>query len=111
MFKLDTRNWVRYFREHKQGSLNLAEVVQRHPYVVILGDPGSGKTTLGKWLVLQFARALKQKEARVRVHADLVRPGAETTTLLDLGRTCLPVFLSIADYARARWPKERRIAD
>ncbi len=107
MLMLEARNWTRLFGERERGSLNLAEIVQRHPYVVVLGDPGSGKTTLGKWLVLQFARALQQHKSRVRVRADAVRPGAGADKLIDLGPPLLPIFIRIADYARTRWEKER----
>lgn len=107
VLKLTRRDWIRLFGEQEQGSLSLAEVIQRHPYVVILGDPGSGKTTLGKWLVLQFARALQERRASVQVHADMVRPGVQVNTLLDLGPVRLPIILRIADYARARWEKDQ----
>ncbi len=105
VLKLTARDWVRHFSGPFQGLLSLAEVVQRHPHVVILGDPGSGKTTLGKWLVLQYARALQQRTVYTLVRADLVHPGNESDTLLDLGPARLPILLRIADYENARWEK------
>ena len=109
MLMLEARNWKRLFRERQQTLLSLAEVVQLHPHVVLLGDPGSGKTTLGMWLVLQFARALRSQKskAHVQVKADLVQPGSEANRLIDLGPARLPIFIRIADYARSRWDKER----
>lgn len=104
--KLTTRDWAMIFSEHEQRSLTLAKVIQHHTHVVILGDPGSGKTTLGKWLVLQHAWALLQHLPHIQMHADMVTPGADADTLLDLGPTRLPIFIRIADYTRARWSKE-----
>ena len=103
---LEARDWASLFGIRAQNLLSLAEVVQKHPHVVLLGDPGSGKTTLGKWLILQFARAFRQGATRVKVHADLVRPGDEANELVDLGPVRLPMLIRIADYARVRWDKE-----
>jgi len=107
MLMLKARDWESLFGVRTQGLLSLAEVVQRNPYVVLLGDPGSGKTTLGKWLVLQFARAFRQGATHVKVQADLVRPGDEYNKLVDLGPVTLPILIRIADYARVRWDKEQ----
>jgi hypothetical protein len=104
--KLTARDWETLFSTHEKGPLSLAEVVQRHRHVVILGDPGSGKTTLSRWLALQYARAMLQQETRVQVRADLVKPGARSEMFLDLGPVCLPLLVRIADYAQARWTTE-----
>jgi len=73
---------------------------------VLLGNPGSGKTTLGRWLVLQYAQALKDDKERVQVSAATVRPGADATCLdLDIARVPIPV--RIVDYANERWGNER----
>lgn len=102
MHMLQARSWQQLFGTTEERSLSLAEVVQRHQVVVLLGDPGSGKTTLGRWLVLQYARALHAGVERVQVRADHVRPGADAAPI-DLDRPRLPIFVRIADYARARW--------
>ena len=107
-FMFDKRNWPKYVDDREQQTLTLAEVIQRQRQVVILGDPGSGKTTLGKWLVLQFAHALQRDDTQVRVYTHQVRSGEETAASergLDLGPARLPVFVSIPDYARARRPR------
>ena len=106
MKMLEARDWEMQFGQRDRQSLNLAQVVQRHPHVVILGDPGMGKSTLCQWLALQFARARRAGVARVRVAADAVQPGQDAQTELDLGPARLPVLIRMADYARARWPKE-----
>jgi predicted NACHT family NTPase len=105
MHMLHARSWQQLFSEPEQRILSLAEVVQRHQTVVLLGDPGSGKTTLGRWLVLQYTGALQREEERVTVRADHVRPGAEDT-LIELDCARLPIPVRIADYARTRWGKE-----
>jgi hypothetical protein len=105
MRMLQARSWQQLFGEPEQRILSLAEVVQRHQAVVLLGDPGSGKTTLGRWLVLQYTGALQRDDERVTVRADHVRPGADAERI-DLDHTRLPIPVRIADYARTRWGKE-----
>jgi hypothetical protein len=96
MFMLDARHWPRSFGKREAGPINIAQVVQQYRQVVVLGDPGSGKTTVGKWLVLQHARAALAGLSSVTVPADNVQPGSKEHQPLDLGRTCLPIFLSMA---------------
>lgn len=74
MQMLIARNWQAHFATRQNEKLNLAEVVQRHACVVLLGDPGSGKTTLGRWLSLQQSRALQNNIEQLLVPLDLVQP-------------------------------------
>jgi Zinc finger, C3HC4 type (RING finger) len=55
-------------------SINLGQAFRRFRSVVILGDPGSGKTTLARWLTFKLARALLRQEDRIVVPADQVDP-------------------------------------
>jgi hypothetical protein len=88
---------------------NLGDVVRRHRRVVIRGEPGSGKTTLGRWVMLQFSRAMK---AQMRLDAPIVlevekrhidpdfEMEADKRTKVQIGPPRLPVYLRIAHYAR-----------
>ena len=69
--------------------LDLAEVVKRHQYSVILGDPGAGKTTLLRYLALHFAKALRENGP------DDVQGGENEI----LGKRLLPIFFRIAEYS------------
>ncbi|GAA0542911.1 NACHT domain-containing protein [Actinomadura livida] len=42
----------------------IADAFRRHHRMVILGGPGSGKSTLGRWLALQLARGMLDQSAR-----------------------------------------------
>ncbi len=89
--------------ERQVERLNLAEAFRRYRWLVILGDPGSGKTTLARWLALQLARALAKHEPRVRVPAPHVDPDAtDASTFVDLGPARFPVLVRVADFAQAR---------
>jgi energy-coupling factor transporter ATP-binding protein EcfA2 len=71
--------------------LELAQAVQRHERLVILGDPGCGKTTLLRYLALKHAQSLES--GRVEIE--------------DLGRARFPILIRIADYAEnGVWKKQ-----
>ncbi len=100
---LEERDRPRLFGDREPETLNLAEAVRRYRWLVILGDPGSGKTTLARWLTLQLARALRDGQPRVLVPAHHVDPQAnEDAAPVDLGPARLPVLVRVADYAEAR---------
>ena len=68
--------------------VSLGELMSRHNRLVILGDPGAGKTTFLTYLALTYARALdgrwpKVMETRLGYHEEL-----------------LPIFLPLRDFAR-----------
>jgi len=69
--------------------VDLSEAVREHPYSVILGAPGAGKTTLLGYLALHFATAKRDNQETVIVDEEKK----------ELGKTLLPIFFRIADYA------------
>ncbi|MFY1634960.1 hypothetical protein ACN27F_17085 [Solwaraspora sp. WMMB335] len=69
----------------------IADVVRRHRRVVLLGGPGSGKTTIGQWLALQMARELIRQlpqevppAAGVEAGTEPPRTGRSTATVSHL---------------------------
>ncbi len=82
--------WLERATETRTEKVDLAEAVRQHNRVVILGDPGAGKTTLMRFLALHFARAW--------------RDGLESVSDKDgndYGKTRLPILMRVADYAEA----------
>jgi tetratricopeptide (TPR) repeat protein len=69
--------------------VELSHAVKANSYSVILGAPGAGKTTLLRYLALHFATAKRDDQETVI--------GGEAKE--DLGKTLLPIFFRIADYA------------
>ncbi|MEC4818291.1 MAG: NACHT domain-containing protein, partial [Scytonema sp. PMC 1069.18] len=69
--------------------VNLSHAVRAHQYSVILGAPGAGKTTLLRYLALHFALAKRDSFESV----------IDGEAKEDLGKTLLPIFFRIADYA------------
>ncbi|MBI4491608.1 MAG: hypothetical protein HY690_02310 [Chloroflexi bacterium] len=69
MPSLEERDRPRLFPDQKREPLTLGEAFRRNRWLVILGDPGNGKTTLARWLTLNLARALRAGRGRVVLSA------------------------------------------
>lgn len=86
-------HYTRNEPHESRGPIELAQIAREKQRVVILGDPGAGKTTLMRYLALRHAQAMKRGEA----------------AMSDLGATRLPLYMRFANYAENR--NGRSLAD
>jgi HEAT repeat protein len=77
-------------------TLELSEAVLRHDRLMVLGDPGCGKTTLASYLALKHAHALYHGRADA---GD------------DLGPARFPILIRIAYYAKKNHWQEMSLAE
>lgn len=70
-----------------QVKVKVQEALAAHPRLVVLGDPGCGKTTLLRYLALTYARDLLGEEGLV-------------ARRLELSEQRLPILLPLRDFAR-----------
>jgi hypothetical protein len=88
--------------------VQLADIIQCYRNVVILGEPGGGKTTLLRYLTMRFARAILNNLDRwfEPQNPQYWLDEESEWTLEELGPVRIPILLRIAKYAEARNPKQ-----
>ena len=83
------------------SDIPIAEAFKEHSALVVLGDPGSGKTTMVRWLALKLATAYLNNSSNVVVprHQVYVTLPLNDKTEFDMGPVRVPVFVRISAFA------------
>ncbi|MCB8978649.1 MAG: hypothetical protein H6657_14610 [Ardenticatenaceae bacterium] len=103
MLSLEERDRPQLFRTEKSENLSLGAAFQKERWLAILGDPGSGKTTVARWLTLKFAQAMLNGDDRLLVPLSQVEPDQSSDEIVDMGPVRLPILLRISEFADARY--------
>ena len=105
MSSIEPGNWLNDIDSKLKKLLNLGEAYFQESQLVVLGDPGSGKTTLTRWLSLVSAQTLLQEKRELVVPLSQVDPTVDNEDKdqsISLGLTRLPIILRISEYAEER---------
>lgn len=103
---LATARWLARFDAEHDSRLNIGQMCDRASQIVVLGEPGSGKTTILRWLALMHARALRDRAWDLTVPvAKIDAERADDPAQVSLGQPMLPVLVRIPDFLeRLRQP-------
>ncbi len=83
-----------------EQSVTLGEAFRQDRWLVILGEPGSGKTTLIRWLAVQLVAGFRSVDRKVTVKRGKVDPATpDDESGMSLGSARLPILLRVADSA------------
>jgi hypothetical protein len=105
----EARERLELLTRERLETMNIGEVCRRERRIVILGDPGSGKTTITRWLALVYAKALRDGREAVAVPMSQIEPTAEDGAPdFTLGPPRFPVLLRISEYAEDRQHRRDR---
>ena len=84
--------------EKASVTITLSEAFRKERWIVILGDPGSGKTTLVRWIALKLAAAWLSSE-----HSDLSISQKQIDQAdhnIHFGPPRLPILLRISEFSK-----------
>lgn len=85
----------------EESDIPIAQAFLENETLVVLGDPGSGKTTMVRWLALKLANAMLDGETNVSVpkHQVWLTSSPDDQSRFDMGPVRLPIFVRISRFA------------
>ncbi len=109
---------VLFDKRANEKIITLAEAFYKHRYLVILGAPGSGKSTLSKWLAIQLAKSFiaslgDSTLTQIQVPSNHVNvfDDQEGNVTIDIGPIRMPILVKVSEYAEAYLDKSISLID